>query len=114
MADPTPPQHDPVAFEEKTDDNYAEQFAASCAAPVPMRKGYLLKGVCPRCRGNMEFPVVDTVFRSTVTPDVTVAQNASDDVPMLCRCPLPHERRPGDEEGCGAFWNIQLTDDPAS
>lgn len=111
MADPTRPRHDPVVFEEKTEGTYAQEFADSCETPTPMRKGYLLKGLCPRCHGDMDFPVVDTVFRSTVAPDVTVAQDASDDVPMLCRCTLPHDQRPSDDEGCGAYWNIQLTDD---
>ena len=113
MADPAPPRHDSVDFEETTDGTYAEMFAASCAPPVSTRTGYVLTGVCPRCHGEMTFPVVETVFRSTVTADAAVADDASD-VPMLCRCPLPHHRRPVGDEGCGAYWNIRLADDAAS
>ena len=57
MADPTAPLHDPVAFEEKTDDTYAEQFAASCALDGTDAQGPTCsRDVCPRWRGDHGVP----------------------------------------------------------
>jgi len=54
-------------------------------------------GDCPRCHHHtaMNFPAV--------IPSSTV-KAAGQVVTMFCKCGLPHEGRPDDDFGCGAYW----------
>src|SRR4051812_8563568 len=97
---------DPVDYEETTADDYAEMFVDS-ATPSKTRRGVLLSGTCPRCNDRMDYPIVTEVFQSPTDGSQPAA--ATNETPLLCTCKVAHPKRPADEEGCGAYWNIVLT-----
>jgi hypothetical protein len=87
-----------------TEDAYAEGFAASCT-PHPTRRGVLLTGTCPRCGDRMDFPVPTRVFQRPVR----AAPDAKEPQPVMCTCEVTHPGTPAGEEGCGAYWNVELS-----
>jgi hypothetical protein len=93
----------PLPFEIVTDDAYASAFAATCT-PHKTRRGLLLTGTCPRCGDRMDFPVPTRVFQNPLT-----AAPAAKTEPVMCTCKNTHSGRPADDEGCGAYWNIELS-----
>src|SRR4026208_1118773 len=97
---------DPMDYEEATADDYAEKFTQSCMSSTT-RRGVLLSGTCPRCNDPMDYPIVTEIFQSSTSG--SQGATATDDTPLLCTCKVTHPKRPADEEGCGAYWNIQLT-----
>ncbi len=100
---------DPLDYAETTADDYAEKFVQS-ATPSTTRRGVQLSGRCPRCDDPMDYPIVTEVFQSSTGGGHGAG---TDETPLLCTCKVPHPKRPADEEGCGAYWNIRLTN-PAS
>ncbi|GAA4878811.1 hypothetical protein [Actinomycetospora straminea] len=100
-----PPAHKELEFDEHTEDGYSKAFVDSCTEETPMRRGVLLHGLCPRCHGPMDFPVVSQANRGTRSKGK--ARTAT--VPLLCTCTRDHQGRPGGEHGCGAYWNIELS-----
>lgn len=103
----THPGHRDVVYEEITEDGYGDAFANSAEAK-PTRRGVLVDGTCPRCAGQMSYPLVDKVFRSPMPAGTHVPARDSKVVALLCTCPEDHAHRPDSETGCGAFWNITL------
>ncbi|SBT40920.1 hypothetical protein [Micromonospora narathiwatensis] len=96
----------PVPFAETTDDSYAEKFAANCKTR-DTRRGVELIGTCPRCDHEIGLPLPDRVFLNSGTP------SASKYTPVLCNCNGDHADRPVGEEGCGAYWNLNLAEEKA-
>ena len=96
----------PVPFAEITDDSYAEKFAATCKTR-DTRRGVELIGNCPRCGDAIGLPLPDRVFLSAGTP------SAPKPASVLCNCNGDHADRPAGEEGCGAYWNLNLTKEMA-
>ncbi|MFE2579221.1 hypothetical protein [Streptomyces sp. NPDC059378] len=100
--------HRGVPYEEITEDAYSDAFVHGARA-IPTRRGVLLDGGCPRCAGQMSYPLVDKVFRSPLPSAAQVPATDSKVVALLCTCPEDHPARPDGERGCGAYWNITLS-----
>ena len=95
----------PVPFKIVTDDAYAVAFAATCT-PSETRRGVQLTGTCPRCGHPMDFLVPTSVYQRPVR----AVLNTNQPEPVLCTCTAPHPGTPAGEEGCGAYWNVELTE----
>lgn len=93
-----------MPFKIMTEDTYAEAFVASCT-PHQTRRGVLLTGTCPRCGDRMDFPVPTGVFQRPVG----TVPGAKEPEPLMCTCKVTHPGVPAGEEGCGAFWNVELS-----
>ena len=91
-------------FQIVTDDAYAVAFAATCT-PHEIRRGVLLTGTCPRCADRMDFPISNGVFLRPAT-----AAPIPNTQELMCTCTVAHPGAPPDEEGCGAYWNIELSE----
>jgi hypothetical protein len=92
----------PQPFEEITDEVYADAFSTTCEV-TETRRGVLLTGICPRCGDRMHFPVPTKVFLNTT------AAAPSPPTKMMCTCRIVHPGCPADDEGCGAYWNVELS-----
>jgi hypothetical protein len=62
----------------------------------------------------MAYEYVDRYYkgvfsRSTPPPDLSSGVGGTRALPMLCTCVLPHPDRPADEEGCGAYWSVEVS-----
>jgi hypothetical protein len=112
MTDPANPARPPLSFEEVTADTYALAFASSCSL-TPIRRGVLLRGTCPRCGDEMDFPVITEIFLTTAVAENTSVLTVSEEKPVMCTCRTTHPGQPAGDEGCGAYWNIKLSG-PAS
>jgi hypothetical protein len=96
--------------------------------PLGVQKGFLavasaddkliLKGRCPRCRGDMQFPIakgvpygsgLDSVLGRAEKIDVEVVPETV--ATVYCACGFPHKDRPADstETGCGAYWDVDFS-----
>jgi hypothetical protein len=100
-----------LPYRETTDAAYADTAAATFTASTPAAGVLMLTGPCPRCATVIQIPVVDGVYKglrlrrrepapTSPTPRVE---------PMICTCEEPHEGRPADRIGCGAYWLLELT-----
>lgn len=96
-----------IPYAEVTDDDFAKA-AADNFDPRKTTGGVILVGPCPRCNDPMEFPWVDDTYRG-ITETATLPASRRI-VTMLCTCTAPHEGRPDDGIGCGAFWNLTIED----
>lgn len=94
----------PLPFRTVTDDTYAAAFAAACT-PRETGRGVLLSGACPRCGDLMGFPVPTRVFLRPVA-----AVQGSKTVQVMCTCGVSHPGTPSNDEGCGAYWNVNLSE----
>ena len=94
----------PKPFEAVTGDTYAAAFASTCT-PHQTRRGVLLTGTCPRCEDRMDFQVSDGVFLRPMS-----AASAAKTEPVMCTCRITHPGTPAGDEGCGAYWNIELSE----
>lgn len=94
----------PLHFKIETGDAYAAAFAKTCT-PRPTRRGVILTGTCPRCEDPMDFPVLTRAFQLPVA-----AVPATKLEPLMCTCLITHPGAPPDEEGCGAYWNVELSE----
>lgn len=100
MAEPTL-----VSFVVKTSGDYATRAAATFDVEVTHALTYL-HGSCPRCDDPMSFPMVSQVLRGKYR---STHQNPTRVVRMICTCTSDrHPGRPKGEEGCGAYWNLEL------
>ncbi|WP_431947574.1 hypothetical protein [Micromonospora marina] len=92
----------PIVFAEVTDGSYAEKFATTCKSRET-RRGIEVIGTCPRCSDVIGLLLPDRVFLNAGTP------SAAKITTVLCNCDEDHANRPTGEEGCGAYWNLNLT-----
>ena len=93
----------------ETDASFAEVAAATFSLAAKGRGDAELSGPCPRCEDPMSWPVYSHVFRLGKKR----ARTSSDDgiVLMICTCTsTDHEGRPADAEGCGAYWNLRVSE----
>lgn len=93
----------PMLFNIVTEDGYASAFAKACTA-LQTRRGVLLTGTCPRCGDRMDFPVPTRIFQRPVT-----ATPSASPEPVMCTCEVTHTGTPVGEEGCGAYWTVELS-----
>ncbi|SFR00013.1 hypothetical protein SAMN04488564_101991 [Lentzea waywayandensis] len=100
MSNPAP---SPLPFAEVTAETYAEAFSATCE-PTETRRGVLLTGTCPRCGDRMDYLVPTGVFLGASGTSARVRPT-----PVMCTCNGSHEGRPDADEGCGAYWTVELT-----
>ncbi|WP_125523893.1 hypothetical protein [Streptomyces sp. WAC 05379] len=100
--------HRGVSYKEITEDGYGDAFARDARA-TPTRRGVRVDGDCPRCAGQMSYPLVDKVFRSPSPLGTQVPTTDPNVVAILCTCPEDHPDQPDGEKGCGAYWNITLS-----
>lgn len=94
----------PIEFVVQTDDAFA-QTAARSFSVVVMRSHTSLRGPCPRCGDPMDYPIVSQVLRREER-EGTAGRHVS----MICTCVVSHRGTPEDDEGCGAYWNLELVD----
>lgn len=94
----------PLPFKKLTADTYAATFASTCT-PRQTRRGLLLTGTCPRCGDRMDFPVPTGIF---LRPASAVPVDRSE--PVMCTCAIAHPGTPQDDEGCGAYWNVEIAE----
>jgi hypothetical protein len=92
-----------VPFEEVTETTYADAFAATCTV-TELRRGVELAGICPRCGDKMDFPVPTRSFLNTAAAALSATPMA-----VMCTCKIDHPGCPAGDEGCGAYWNVQLS-----
>jgi hypothetical protein len=93
-----------LPFAETTAQNYAEAFSATCEL-TETRRGVLLAGTCPRCHDPMDYLVPTGVFLGAIGTPAYVRPT-----PLMCTCRNPHPGRPDSDEGCGAYWTVELTE----
>ncbi|MET9915522.1 hypothetical protein ABZZ04_00310 [Streptomyces sp. NPDC006435] len=97
-----------LPYEEVTEPGYPAAYTAGLLIE-PTGDGAVLTGTCPRCHCATVYTWTRSVVRSAPrvvrsgTPGTGLVP-----VPVLCVCRTEHPGRPGDEEGCGAYWNILL------
>ncbi|MFF9568693.1 hypothetical protein [Streptomyces sp. NPDC014685] len=124
MPEPAPPARNPpppsstnpartrrasaLPYEEVTEPGYPAAYTAGLLVE-PTGDGAVLTGTCPRCHCATVYTWTRSVVRSA--PRVVRSGHPGTrlvPVPVLCVCRTEHPGRPGDEEGCGAYWNILL------
>jgi hypothetical protein len=89
-----------LTFEEVTEEGYAERAMTFDVLPTP--DGVVFKGSCPRCGDTMEFAHVERVYRGLGRRRRASGREV---VAVACTCTAEHPGRPGDDHGCGAYWN---------
>lgn len=97
----------PVPYREVSEPGYAEQAAATFVIETFDVGMSLLGGVCPRCQAAIEVPLVDGVFRRTLSTNER-AEGDHQPVPIICTCSEAHPGRPDGRVGCGAYWIFNL------
>lgn len=118
MPEPAPPTQDPPAppagrvpalvYEEVTEPGYPATYTQDLLIE-PTGDGVVLTGTCPRCRCMTVYTWTRSVVRAASRTGRRRRAGAGlVPVPVLCVCASDHPGRPGDEEGCGAYWNILL------
>jgi len=96
----TPP---PLPYQYGTDDQFAQRAAATFTLEH-FGTALVLSGPCPRCGQQMDFMVVEELFRAATVADPGPATP----VTMFCTAETVHEGSPDDRTGCGAFWSLLL------
>lgn len=97
-------------FDPVTDPSYAKD-ADFEVTETP--RGLRLHGDCPRCGHEMSYDYVDDYYKGVFSGGRTskpLSSGADGEQPlrMLCTCVHKHANRPADEEGCGAYWSVEI------
>jgi hypothetical protein len=100
----------PLAYEEKTDDRYAEHAARTFTAH-PTGGAITLRGDCLRCEHVMEYLIGDVVRQWKSPPATPPAPPPEAEEPehMVCTCEGEHPNRPDGFLGCGAYWDLAVS-----
>jgi hypothetical protein len=110
---------DPLEYQEITKDEYAEQAARTFTVTKIARHELLLTGPCPRCAAVVQIPVVTGVYKTFrgfaafewMKPQaVKQPVSAVREEPCVCTCDEAHPNRPAGHTGCGAQWQLRLTE----
>jgi len=112
---------EPLPYRETTDDSYTE-LAVQSFTVEELESGILvLRGPCPRCRAQIEVPVVTSIFeglrakghpllrRPKAPRDYRGTPEGNGIIePMMCTCEDEHPNRPRGRKGCGAYWTLRV------
>ena len=96
----------PHPFEEITDPGYAAAHHAGLRVEGTRHEA-VLSGVCPRCEHPFQYVHPLTGFR---VPWPSPSRDTFS-VQVACVCTGEHPGRPDDDEGCGAYWILELRRD---
>jgi hypothetical protein len=97
-----------------TDDDYAERAAKTFAVIGTAPGTLVMQGPCPRCGTLIDIPVVRGIYRGFTIPKAwpgsrrDTADTAGQDEPMMCTCEDHHPGRPEGQQGCGAYWILNI------
>jgi hypothetical protein len=103
-----PAQGEPP-FESITKPEYSARFGSDDAQAVETRESIVVSGRCPRCDHEISFDFSKRVYKGWLprlgrTSKPVVRKSLS----MMCTCVMDHRSRPADQEGCGAYWCIEV------
>jgi hypothetical protein len=96
----------PIAFAVITEDSYAVH-AATFDIEETVDRTIVLRGSCRRCDHPMEYMVAGRVVKG-LGADVTTRPQSKLE-PMFCTCQMDHPGRPAEYDGCGAYWDLEIT-----
>ncbi|MER6630385.1 hypothetical protein ABT301_19500 [Streptomyces sp. NPDC000987] len=96
----TPPS---LRYQYGTDAQYAQRAAATFTLE-DFDSALVLSGPCPRCGRQMDFMVVEEVFRDGRAADPAPGRP----VVMYCTAETVYEGSPDGASGCGAYWSLVL------
>lgn len=100
--------HKDLPYDEITEAHYAQYAAATWSAEAG--DGVIvLQGLCPRCSGSSEYLVADGIYRRAVGMADRGNGPGSEAANLICCCAGNHAGRPEGGEGCGAYWNLNLS-----
>jgi hypothetical protein len=99
-----------IPYLEVTEASYAEHAASTFSVTEATTDVVLLRGACPRCGAALEIPLVPSIFHGMRTINGGGQTNEQVE-PMACTCEHEHPNRPEGLTGCGAYWNLTLTED---
>ncbi|MET7871183.1 hypothetical protein [Streptomyces cyaneofuscatus] len=108
-----------LPYQEVTRPEYATIAASAFTAEQAGPDVTVLRGPCPRCGAVIEALVVADVFQGVRSfGDIIRGRRAAPQPgehvePMACTCADEHPNRPEGRVGCGAYWKLLLTTEPA-
>ncbi|WP_459961522.1 hypothetical protein [Nocardia sp. IFM 10818] len=104
--------HESVPYIEVTSPDFAVSAEATFKLCSHVGGIESLRGPCPRCRGEMESPVVTEIYRRFGIGKLFRRSGTGperDPVEVLvCSCEYEHDGRPDGEIGCGAYWMLRI------
>lgn len=96
-------------FESITKSEYSGRFGSNGAQVVETRESIVVSGRCPRCNHEISFDFSKRVYKLRLSllgrRSKPVEQKS---LSMMCTCVMDHRSRPADQEGCGAYWCIEV------
>ncbi|WP_143465515.1 hypothetical protein [Kribbella sp. ALI-6-A] len=95
-------------FEEISDPGFAGLFISQEHRVLDTRGSVVVSGHCPRCSHPMTFDYSKLVHKGILPRFKASKPIAKGPLPMYCTCRFEHRDRPDDEEGCGAFWSLEV------
>ncbi|WP_284744157.1 hypothetical protein [Amycolatopsis sp. RTGN1] len=104
----------PMPYHEITDGNFAREAAEHFTVAEPKPGTLVLRGPCPRCSTIIDVPIVKSIFRSRGPFGMRRDSPSRSRVePMMCTCNDEHPNRPEGAYGCGAYWTLDLSEEPS-
>jgi hypothetical protein len=97
-------------YEEVTRLAFAEEVARTFQVEQPDPHTILLRGACPRCRHVMDYRITEQVVRRRVRLDRSGGEPETAEETMLCTCGADHPDRSDGNVGCGAYWNLKISE----
>jgi len=70
------------------------------------QNGWEWSGRCPRCNHQASKFIADEVVTLALT--ATEVQPVRETYVVRCNCQEPHTDRPDGEQGCGAYWGVEI------
>jgi hypothetical protein len=101
----------PKPFVMITAEHYGSTFAAGCEVSSTAR-GFRLSGQCPRCEDEMSYDRVMRYFKASRRGAVVATPSRAESdglVRVLCTCKEDHPGCPDDDQGCGAYWTVEVS-----
>lgn len=97
-------------FAEITNEQYGPIFAVGCEVS-PTARGIRLSSKCPRCEGMMSYDKVEKFSKALRRGKVASEPRAESAgvVHVMCTCKRAHPGCPADDEGCGAYWTVEVS-----
>jgi hypothetical protein len=112
-----------MPYHEASDPAFAVKAASTFRASAGDADTVALTGSCPRCDAGMSVVVPGEMFFANRAaflrrmlgrsrPPAVPSAGRDQEVPLVCLCTASHPGRPADRKGCGAYWNLMLSDQP--